>query len=38
MSPSTARKKKEPLRLIFFVENHRGSNKPAVTGVREDGV
>jgi hypothetical protein len=38
MSASTARKKKEPVCLIFFMENYRGSNKPPMTGLGEDGV
>jgi hypothetical protein len=38
MPAPTARKKKESVCLIFFVENHRGSNKPSMTGVGEDGI
>jgi hypothetical protein len=35
---ATARKKKEPIRLIFFVENDRGTKKPPMPGLREDGI
>jgi hypothetical protein len=38
MPASTAHKKKEPLRLIFFMENYRGSNKPPMTALGEDGI
>jgi hypothetical protein len=38
VSASTARKKKEPIRGIFLVKNHRGSQELPMLGLRKEGI